>query len=61
MKVEQVVIGDVQEVVLVDGIFASTVTLLLVTGGVVSGIVLVEVIVVEPSVHELQGTVMVVK
>ena len=57
MKVEHVVIGDVQEVMLIKGIFASTVLL----GGVVNGISVVEVMVVEPSVHELQGTVTVVK
>lgn len=61
MNVEQVVIDDAQEIVLVDGVFASTVLLLLVGRGVVSGIVLVEVIVVTPLLHELQGTVTVVR
>ena len=60
ITVEQVVIGHVHEFVLIDGMFASAVLLLLITGGVVSETVLVEVMVVDPSLHEPQGTVMVV-
>lgn len=54
MKAEHVVIGEVQDDVVGGGVTASTVLLV---GGLVNGIVLVEVIVVEPSLHWEQGCV----